>query len=329
MTSQQPAISIVLATDSYETIQPVVQCLLRQTVKARLELIILTPDQESLGLDESDVRGLATIRVLEAGPLHGFARARAVGIRAASAPIIVIGESHSYPDAGWAEALIEAHQHPWAVVVPGFGNANPDGALSWAAFLRDYGCWLAGLPGGEIFMMPTHNSSYKREVLLELGSDLEGALTHGDQLNRQLRARGHRIYFEPTARIEHLNISRPAAWFYERFLCGLMVGGQRARRWPWYKRLFYVAGSPVIPLVVFARSWNGLRRAQRQLGLPIGTIPALVVGAIVSTLGEVAGYARGAGRTAQQHMNEYELHKVRYAPRPQPYASRSVLSQKA
>ena len=55
---------------------------------------------------------------------------------------------------------MEAHLGPWAAVVPAFGNANPDGPLSWAGFLADYGHWLDGLPAGEIGGIPTFNSAY-------------------------------------------------------------------------------------------------------------------------------------------------------------------------
>ena len=53
--------------------------------------------------------------------------ARAAGVRAASAPIVFIGETHSYPQPGWAEALLTAFEGPWAAVVPAIGNANPNG----------------------------------------------------------------------------------------------------------------------------------------------------------------------------------------------------------
>jgi hypothetical protein len=328
MTSERPGISVILATDNYETIRPVVDCLCRQTVKTQVELVIVVPERTSLGLAESDVDGLAGVRVVEVGTMEGFARARVTGIHSASAPIVVIGETHSYPHPSWAETLIEAHKQPWTVVLPGFGNANPAGALSWAAFLRDYGPWLAGLPAGEISMMPTHNASYKREVLLELGPGLERALTHGDQLNLHLRAHGYRVYFEPAARIDHLNISRPGAWLWERFLAGLLTAGQRAERWPWHKRLLYLAASPLIPVVILSKTRKGLRQARRQARLPAGTVPWLIVGAVVSALGELVGYARGAGSTAVRQMTEYELHKVRYVS-PATLSSRLVSSLQA
>lgn len=316
MTSPHPAISVILATDKYETIRPVVDCLRRQTVKAQIELVILGPGQETLELDLPELEGFANVQTIAIGPIDGFARPRAVGIRAASAPIIVIGETHSYPHPGWAEALIEAHKQPWAVVVPGFGNANSDGLLSWAAFLRDYGYWLAGLPAGETYLMPTHNTAYKREVLLELNGGLERALSHGDQLNQHLRAHGHRLYFEPAARIDHLNVSRLVAWLDERFLFGQLLATQRVKRWSWQRRLLYLGASPLIPAVIVSRALRGLRQARQQTHLPPGTIVGLLLGALVSTVGEVVGYTCGAGRAAGQKMTEYELHKTRYVARP-------------
>ena len=223
MTPDRPAISVILGTDRYETIRPVEECLRRQTVKHRLELVIIAPDRKSFEMSESDTAGLAAVRFVEVGSVERLAPARAAGVRAASAPIVVIGETHTYPHPEWAEALIRAHAQPWAVIVPGFGNANPDGSLSWAIFLLDYGRWMAGLPAAEIGLTPTHNSSYKRDVLLELGPDLDAVLAHGDALSLHLEARGHRGYFEPAARIDHLNVSRPGPWLNERFL-----GGQAA-----------------------------------------------------------------------------------------------------
>jgi hypothetical protein len=314
VTSPTPALSVVLATDTFDTIQPVVACLSRQTVRSQLELIILATTRSALEPGHSALEGFGRVQLIEVGPFQEFAGPRAIGIRAATAPILVVGETHSYPHSGWAEALIEAHKQPWAVVIPGFGNANAADALSWAAFLRDYGYWLAGLPAGEVSMMPTHNAAYKREVLLELGPGLEKALSHGDHLNHHLRAHGYRLYFEPAARIDHLNVSQPVAWLDERFLFGQLLAAQRVKRWSWQRRMLYLMASPLIPGVILSRARRGLIAARRQTPLPLGTLPGLLLGTLVSAAGEAVGYTLGAGRAAGQKMTEYELHKARYAP---------------
>ena len=313
MTPERPAISVILGTDTYETIRPVVECLRRQTVKDRVELVIIAPRRASLGMSDADGEGLAAVRFVEVGDVSRLAVARAAGVHAATAPIVVIGETHTYPDPRWAEALIRAHEgQPWAVIVPGFGNANPNGPLSWAIFLLDYGRWLAGLPAGEIGLAPTHNASYKREVLLSIPA-LETALAHGDELTLWLKSGGHRAYFEPSAVIDHLNVTQLAPWLHERFLGGRLIAGQRALRWPWWKRLLYIVGSPLIPVVILRRIWRGVRLTRRRTRLPFGTLPALIIGAMVSAMGEMVGYAWGMGTGAEEQMTEYEVHKARYA----------------
>jgi hypothetical protein len=312
-TSDGPRLSIVLATDHYETIRPVVDRLRRQTVRDQLELVIVALGGQSLDLDRASLEGFGGVQLVNTDADLQFPAARAAGVRAATAPVVFIGETHSYPDPGWAEALIRAHDQSWAVVTPGFGNANPHGALSWSIFLLDYGRWLAGLPAGEIHISPTHNVAYKREVLLELGDTLDRALSHSDVLGIHLTSRGHRAYFEPTARIDHVNVSHPGAWVSERFLCGLLIAGQRAQRWSLLRRMVYLCGSPLIPFVVLARVTAGVRQARRHTRLPWGTLPGLVVAAMIAAMGEMVGYARGVSSAADRRMTEFELHKRRYA----------------
>ena len=311
--SRVPAeISVVLITDRWETIRRVVECLATQTVLDRLELVVVGPASGALRRHLAELNGFAGVCLVEVDSVYDFAAARAAGVRAASGPVVVLGETHSFPHPGWAAALIAAHGAGWGVVAPGFDNANPGSALSWAIFLLDYGRWCAGLPAGEIVLAPIHNGAYRRDVLLPLGPELETALSHGDRLTVQLRDGGYRAYFEPSARIDHLNISRPLPWLGERFVFGLVIAAHRAARWRWHRRLLYIVGAPLIPVVILFRIRPGVRQARRQRRLPPGTLPALFAGAVVSTIGEVVGYAWGAFRGSERRMTEYELHKASY-----------------
>ena len=76
------------------------------------------------------------------------------------------------------------------------GTRTPVSRLSWSLFLLDYGAHLHSLPPRETMHAPIHNVAYERQVLLDLGSELEGALAHGDQLMLLFRARSHRTYFQ-------------------------------------------------------------------------------------------------------------------------------------
>jgi hypothetical protein len=201
---------------------------------------------------------------------------------------------------------------PWAVVSPVFCNANPNGALSWAAFLSDYGRWTDGLPSGAIPEAPIYNAAYHRSVLLEFGDGLARALAHGNELPLGLRAHGHHAYLEASARLDHANVATPAHWLRERYISGLLIASHRARHWSVKRRLLYIVGSPLIPVVLLRRVLPGVRQTQRRGHLPAGTVPAIVLGMIVKAVGELAGYAGASPVRADRQMHEYEMHKVAY-----------------
>ncbi len=310
--------SVILVTDRYETIARVMQRLGEQTIANEMEIVIVAPSKADLNLDESAVSRFAALVIVE-GSIESMAPARAAGVRAATAAVVFLGETHSFPEPEFAATLLRAHEQAWDIVVPGLSNANPDGVWSWAAFLMDYGAWSKELPAGEIGGGPTWNVSYKRSVLLELDGLLERALASGDELPLTLRARGRKAYHEPAARIGHINVGR-RGWADERYLSGLMVGSHRKRMWSLGRRLFYVCASPLIPVVILARIARPTRVLGRRGDLPRGIRSVLVLGALVRTAGEVVGYLTGATVAARDRMEQYELHKMRYVAQPLPDA---------
>src|SRR5262245_1426121 len=113
-TGRPAGMSVVLPTDTYETIRTVIQHLSRQTVRDQLEILIVTPRSESLGLVPSELEGFAGVHIIPVDSLRPLGAARAAGVRAARAPLVFIGETHSYAHPRCAEVLIQAHAGPWA-----------------------------------------------------------------------------------------------------------------------------------------------------------------------------------------------------------------------
>src|SRR5262249_35044767 len=92
----------------------------------------------------------------------------AAGVRRASAPIVALAENHSFPEPGWAAALIQAHRAApsRAAVGPELGNANPERAVSWAYLFSYFGRWAEPAAAGIVEVLPGHNPSNKRDILL-------------------------------------------------------------------------------------------------------------------------------------------------------------------
>lgn len=312
-TRSTPRLSIVLATDEYQTIRPVLAAAARQSCASEIEPVIVLLARRAGAPRPEDLKPFPHAKVIHGG--SDLAEARAAGVRAASAPFVFIGETHSYPQPGWADALLAAFEGPYAAVVPGIGNANPTGAPSWASYLFDYGMWGPNRRTGEMADPLIYNTAYRREVLLSLGDNLPTALNPSEEtLWPLLWAGGHRAAFAADARILHLNVGTLARLIHEKFCVGVVLGTHRSGRWPWTRRLLYFVASPLIPLVLFVRVLRG-RRHWPSERLPWGTIPAVLISAVAKTAGEIAGYAGIKLPAAAAKLQDIEIRKVQYAAR--------------
>jgi glycosyltransferase involved in cell wall biosynthesis len=309
-----PGLSVILVTDDFfEPLRKTVHSLAAQTVQDRLEILIVCPSEDSLGLIETEIAGFHSVRVIEIGEVKTTSAARVAGIRAASAPVVALGEDHAFPEPGWAEAMIEAHKQPWAGVGPAFINANP-GVVSWVAMVMGYGRWIEPVTGGVIDDIPGHNSSWKRSLLLDYASQLESMLPAPTFLNWDLRAKGHELYLEPSAKMRHLQVSSFWPWLVEQFHVARLFPAERSRNWPWYRRLFYVCGMPVL-LTRNLRGWvDHFRRIDPSGRTLAKAWPFLLLGLVVWGMGEIAGYSLGIG-LAQERTLCFDTHRGRYLNR--------------
>ncbi len=301
--STSPEMSVVIVTpDDYQVIRRTIRFLGAQTVKGLLELVIGAPSRKQLGLIESDLAGFHSYKIVEVGEIRILTDAKVAAVVESSAPIVAFAEDHCYPEPGWAEALIATHRRGYAAVGPLMRNANPATSLSWAGLFLHYGCCINPVISGHCTNLPWHNTSYKRRLLLEYGSELSSMLIVEGILFDDLRAKGHTLHFEPAAQTNHVNISLLSSWARHAFWGGRLFGGMRARKnnWPVWKRLIYIAGSPLIPIMRFCKTVQKAREIGKS-GLLPGMIPALVAGLLPHVVGEIAGYALGAGRAAERY----------------------------
>ena len=308
-----PSLSVVIVTDAYETIRKTVRHLRDQTIAGRIELVVVAPGD--LAIDDAQLAGLHSHRVVPVGDIRSLSWARAPGIRAASAPIVALAESHCFPEPEWAERLLAAHEGgAWGAVGPAIFNANPGSVVSWVNLLLDYGPWLGPTAGGEMHDLPGHNSSYRKELLLAYGDRLETMLEAETMLHADLRERGHRIYQEAGARAAHLNVTRTASWIGERFQTGRRFASARAYAWPAWRRVVYAAGSPLIPALRFRRLLRDLARTGAGAELRGYGYGLLALALVVSAAGELVGYAAGSG-DSMYALSRIELHKERHVRR--------------
>jgi len=300
---------IVVSRDGLAGARALMRALRRQTLPD-LEIVLVTPARCMTEADRSLLEGFGHVELVD-HEVTTTSLARAAGIAAATAPMVVLTEDHSLPEPGWAEALVRAQGEGIAVVGPEVKNGNPDTLLSWANFLIEYGEWCAPAPGGEREHLPGHNSAYRRDLLMALGDDLAAWLDAESLLHWRFRCEGRGVRLCPEARTAHYNFSRFLPSLMLRFQAGRLFAGARRRPWRWPRRLAYAGGAPAIPWVRLRRVLRELLRPGRPAHLLPVLTPVLALMLAVDAAGECVGYLAGSGEAAR-YISDIDFHRERF-----------------
>jgi glycosyltransferase involved in cell wall biosynthesis len=310
MSGEAAALSvIVLVPDRIESVAETLESLRAQDLRARMELVFVTP-VATLEIDPETRAAFANVQVIHYPDWRSTAASRIAGIRVATAPVVAMVEDHCFPTPGWASALVRAHAEPWAAVGPAILNANPNSVLSWVNLAIEYGPWLWPIVRGPVDHVPGHNSSYKRDLLLDFGDRLEALFEAESVLHWELRRGGHQVGMEPDARSRHQNFGRFWPTLGLRFHGGRHFAANRALDWSFARRLAYALASPLIPLLRTVRTLGHMRRAAPRRVTP-AFVAALLLMLVVDALGEAMGYATGHGRSVER-LNDLEFNRRRF-----------------
>ena len=223
--------------------------------------------------------------------------ARAAGVLHARAPLVVFCEDHCYPVDGWAEALVAAHQAPWAAVGPAILNANPVDAGQLGEPLGiEYGPWLHPVSAGRLracarsqqLLQAIGAAGVRRSAARDDGSRERPAL--GPPAARAWRSRWSRP-LGPVTRISRGSGRRSCSG---SAAAGLFAAS-RARAGRCGAGRCTPSARPALPIRAHvaraARSPARAATARPRRGLSPGHLRAAVVDAV----GEAVGYAVGAG----------------------------------
>jgi hypothetical protein len=309
-TSSSPELAILLVADSKQLIRKTLRYYRAQTDPARLELVVALLDGTDTSADWLRAEGFVNVRIVDAGG-GNLARAEMLAVQTATAPFVVFAQAHAYSQPGFVDAILAASKSgPWSVIGPTMENANPGSAVSRAAMQINYGPWYGNVSrGARPAGVPGHNAAYRRTALLALGEGIEKALPAGDQLQKELTARGHELFYEPAACIRIVNVSR-LRWFLED-LCrqGVLFASERREHWSLARRLAYAAGAPLIPAVRLARILSQVVTTDR-FGTLWTQLPAMLCGLIANAAGEFVGYV--FGKNAWADSCETSFHRLSY-----------------
>jgi hypothetical protein len=307
MATGRPELAAVLATDRLETAAEALEHLRLRSGEVRLELVLVGIAGTVVAEPAAD--GFAAVRTLTV-PETALGAARAAGVRAAQAPLVVLVETHCFPEPGWARALVQRWEEGWGVIGPSIDIENPS-PRSWTSLLLDYGPLLERRPGPRRHV-PGHNSAYDRDLLLNGEIDLEAALEDETLLHWRFADAGRSPYLDDRARARHMNITQLRAAATQWFHHSRLFAARRAAGWGLVRRALYVVGSPLLTILFAARTLGDAHRLG-HLADVARSAPFMLACCAARSAGELAGYLTLRGDAAAT--NRYELHRVDYADR--------------
>jgi hypothetical protein len=306
MTSDIAASVVLVTGDGAEHLAGILARLRHQTIAHKLEVIFVTRDQHVDGIAALKPNEFGCFKVF-AGDLSTSARGRAMGVHAATAPITIFAEDHSFPvHDDWAERIVRHFDDDWAGVGPVVRNANPSTGASCATLLLEYGPFLGRHAQGPTRYIAGHNCAYRTELLTAYGNRLGEMLESEWRLQNELRVQGHRFLVDPEIQVAHMNYSRVGPSLKLHHLAGRMFAASRRTDWNTPRRLAFALAAPLIFAKRFVQTVSEGLRPETRRDLP-RSIPPLVVYLAVSAAGEAMGYLFGTGG------RERELAELEYS----------------
>jgi hypothetical protein len=281
-------------------VQRLLAALAAQTIADEIEVVIVDARPWRGEIEIPD--GLRA-RILTDDSL-GFGEARAKAARAARAEIVAFLEDHCYPEPDWAEALAAAYSGPWASVGYAIDNANPGRLSSRINYVAHYGQWLSP-KRGPTATLPGNNVSYRRQVLLALGGELDAMLTADFNIHAAMLGRGLALASEPRARVRHENEESIADACRAQFAYSRLLATERARLGAWGRSRRFVHGVGILagaPLLRIAGLISASARHPRTLLRVFVYLPGIIASYLGGALGESAGYLFGPGSARERLM---------------------------
>jgi hypothetical protein len=201
-------------------------------------------------------------------PAHGFQhwkydRRRAVGVACARGDVIALTDEYAIPPERWCAMILDRHAASDAEVIGGALRLRTSKLINRAAFLCDFARFEPPFAAGETTFASLVNVSYKRSVL-EKCSDEWRDFFDETVVHEHIRGAGGRMFLDPDLMVDYDHGELLLAPLLRgKYESGRTFAGRRIRNAGTTSRIPFVAGAPILPVVLLGRKL-GAAIASRQ-----------------------------------------------------------------
>jgi glycosyltransferase involved in cell wall biosynthesis len=313
MIDERPRVSVIIPSrDGEGEIGALVDCILAQSDAESVEVIVVDDGSEDGTAEEAQRAGA---RVVIRPPNNGGgnpAAARNLGARESLGELLLFLDADCLPGSRWLQRLVNALQQTGAGAVG--GSFEPARDLELSARMDYYSGWYhfhGSRSAGWVPSQMPGNICLPRDLFLSTSGFTEEhpiAYAHEELAwQDELRQRGLRIWFEPTAVVRHRNRPGFANMLRRNYRWGFSAmeskRGLSVARLPWlyrYPRILIVLSpvSVILQTAYIVQCWIRARRLE-----PVALFPILLAARIAWTAGFIAA-GRPSGEPGRARAGE-------------------------
>jgi glycosyltransferase involved in cell wall biosynthesis len=291
-------LSVVVASyNSRRTIERCLRSLEEQRECGPIEVIVV--DSSTDGTADLVAREFPGVRLLPQEKRHFPGDARNLGVALSRGDVVAFTDSDCVVEPGWARLVLDAHARFERPVIGGaVENGNPESAVGWAYYFAEFSAWM---PCGEVREMrdiPTTCLTLKRWVFDRYGPFLEGTYCSDSAFNWKVARNGLAPLFLPSLRVGHVNPTGLRELVRRKLFHGACFARVRVAEEGFSdaRRLAHALTTPVLPILLFARTLRRVRRQGRHRLRFALTAPLVLLAQAAWSAGELRGYLSPNGR---------------------------------
>lgn len=297
MTDHLPALSVIITSvRPLDRVPAWVGELTKQNRDHPVEIIlaysVYSECVKVMALDHPEVISIPFPPEVPLPHLLGAALARSKG------EIIAITDMMCEIDENWIPEVLKAHKKPHPVIGGAVEPKGLSGWVDWTAYFCDYGQFMLPLTEGVVNEVPGNNLSFKRWAMARGREFVEGEFWK-TYWCRQIQSEGFNLYSVPSIVVFYGRSFHLGEYLVHRFHNGRCFAGMRIAQLSRIMRMIYLAGSPLLSVLICVRILKTVMPKGRYLHRFFLCFPIIFFAALSWALGEFIGYLSGTGTSCR------------------------------
>lgn len=290
--SENPRLSVIVASENTSQIEDCLNALKGQVRRGEIETIVVVCSAgRTSRLIKPKFPDVKFISFPGRKSLPFLLRA---GIEQSTGDIVAITDTTCVVDMNWVSEILKAHKASHPVIGGVVEIKRGKSMVDWAAYFCEYGQFMRPMEEGVVNELPGNNMSFKRRVL-KRGQEFVQNGFWKTYWCRKLQEEGIQLISIPSIVVFYKKSFCLGSFLIRRFLHGRCFAGMRIVKVSIFKRIYYLAGSPLLPLLFLRRTIKVIILKRRYMKEFVFSLPISVMAIVIWSVGEFCGYLTGQG----------------------------------